>query len=119
MSNNQRTHKLNIAKANNSIPIWGPNFTDRGANAFLLDGVEQTYTVPGGVTVAIVRYTPGTNVFVANGTTPISAPAGAFEETTSMLSPTAFWVQPGDTIRFLSTGSDAYVNVNFYDNEGV
>jgi len=116
---NQRTHKLNIAKANNSIPIWGPNFTDLGADALLAENVEQTYVVPGGVTVAIVRYTPGANVWVANGTTPIVAPAGAFVSSSNMLSPTAFWVQPGDTIRFLSKGSDAYVNVNFYDNSGI
>lgn len=119
MSTNQRTHKLNIAKANNSIPIWGPNFTDLGSDAFLLDGIEQTLTVPGGVTVAIVRYTPGTNVFVANGTTAITVPVGAFSSSSNMLSPTAFWVQPGDTIRFLSSGSDAFVNVNFYNNEGI
>lgn len=119
MSTNNRTHKLNIAKANNSIPIWGPNFTDLGADALLSDGVEQTYTVPNGVTVAIVRYTPGSNVWVTNGTTPLVVPTGAFAQSSNMLSPTAFWVQPGDTIRFVAAGADAYVNINFYDNSGI
>lgn len=117
--NNQKTHKLNIAKSNNSVPIWGPNFTDKGFDALLTEDIEQTLIVPAGVTVAIVRYTPGASVFVANGTDPIVAPVGAFISSSNMLSPTAFWVNPGDTIRFVSKGADAYVNVNFYDNSGV
>lgn len=119
MSTNQRTHKLNIAKSNNSVPIWGPNFTDLGFDAFLTEDIEQTLVVPGGVTVAIVRYTPGASVWISNGTDPIVSPVGAFVSSTNMLSPTAFWVVPGDTIRFLSIGADALVNVNFYDNNGI
>lgn len=116
---NRRTHKLNIAKSNNSIPVWATNFSDLSPGALLTKDVEQTYTVPGGVTLAIVRYTPGASVFVSNGDDPIVVPVGPFVPYTGMLSPTSFWCQPGDTLRFLATGSNAYVNINFFDNDGI
>jgi hypothetical protein len=119
MSNNSTTHKLNIAKANNSIPIWGTNFTDLGFSALLGEDVEATVVVPGGVTVAILRYTPGANIWVSNGTAPIVVPVGGFTQSRLMLSPTAVWVQPGDTLRFVSVGADAFVNINFFDNSGI
>lgn len=116
MQNNKTHTSLNIAKSNNSVPIWGHNFPTIGASAKLTDGVEQTYFVPDGVKVAIFRYTPGANVFVSTGLESIVVPIGPFVPSRYMLSPTSAYVTGGDTLRFISSGADVFVNINFFDN---
>lgn len=111
------SNTLNIAKSNNSIPTWAIPFPLNASKTTLVANVEQTLTVPGDVNVAIFSYSPGATVQVTEGTVAQTMPGGAFTATTSRLNPTASWVTPTTTLRFISSQAADYVYVYFYTND--
>lgn len=79
-------------------------------------GVAQQITVPtlgARKYVAIFGFEPGMPVWVAVNNT-AAVPGGTFANTNSELNPAGLFVQPGDTISFITVATTAEVGVKLY-----
>lgn len=96
---------------------YAPAFATDHFSATLTNGSAQSFTVPTGnfsVYVVSFSYQPGTNVWVANGTT-AAVPAGAtFASTASELNPGARRVLAGAVISCITDNTTADVGVSIY-----
>lgn len=100
------SQRLVIGTDPNFTPTYSINFLPAKFKfkAFLTATVESTVTVPDNVDTVIFEFTP-TGVWVAESTTPITLPIGAFTSTESELNPGVRNVTPGQTLRFISSAN--------------
>lgn len=79
------------------------------------EGGNQSFTVPGDKPnwIAIFSFDPGLRVFVALNTT-ATIPTSSFISDVSELNPTAWYVQNGDVLNFITPDTAAYVTVKLY-----
>jgi hypothetical protein len=107
--------KFNMTKDVAGYNGFGVMFADDGYQTTLATGVAQTRTVPSNYPnwLAVFSYTPGTNVWVGNGTTAVAT--GAFTATTADLNPSARYVTAGQTLTFITSDTTSpQVKVSFY-----
>jgi len=94
---------------------FGLEFSDLKFNTTLLNGVEQTLTVPGPESKYLMIFSiqPGSQVWIAKNAT-AAIPGAAFAQTDSELNPVARNVKGGDVIHFITNNTDATVGVILY-----
>lgn len=106
---------LNVAKSINGVPFWAIPFSPVSYEVRLVADTEQTLVVPDDVDVAVFSYSTGSSVKVQEGGASITLPGLSFTPTTSCMMPSSRYVEPGQTLRFISPTPDI-VNVSFYKN---
>lgn len=110
------TTQLGLNRDAQGIPIYAPNFATNHFSATLVNGSEQTFTVPGDSLewIASFSYQPGATVWISNNTT-AAIPAGAtFASTNSELNPGARRVKSGDIIHCVTSNLSTDVGVSLY-----
>lgn len=109
------TTPINFAQSQ-GYNTFAPDFSDTNYTASLINGSEQTITVPSdsAAYIASFSYQPGTVVWVANNAT-AAVPAGAsFASAASSLNPGARKVEAGDVLHLITATATAEVSVTFY-----
>lgn len=108
--------KLNFGRDVQGFNAYAPQFATNHFSASLLNGAEETFTVPEDTDVWVVSfsYQPGTVNWVALNAT-AAVPAGAtFASTTSELNPGARVVSGGDVIHVITASATSEVGVSLY-----
>lgn len=107
--------ELTIGRDKHSVPVWTRNAPDSAdVSKFILPAsVVLTVTVPADRYTAIFRYAPGSNVYVAINEVPTVPVVGVVNTGGGEGNPTAYNVQPGDILQFLSIAKTD-VTVAFY-----
>lgn len=85
---------------------------DAGQLLMLASDVEQTVTVPAGMTTVSLSSTVPV-FWMGRGATPITVPAASRPIGTTEMNPAIRAVTPGDTLRFIAPNA-GYVEVAFY-----
>lgn len=109
------TTKFSMTRDINGYNGFGLHFSDRKYNMLLLNGVEQTLTIPAdnATYLMILTSEPGSIVWVADNATAV-APVGAIGAATSELNPIARYVNKDDVIHFITTDASIQVGVVLY-----
>jgi hypothetical protein len=103
----------------NSYNGFGLPFSTDKWSTTLLDGVEQTVTVPKSPysdcpnVLAVFSFAPGSSIWVANNET-ATVPGGSFASTSSELNPAARSVKGGDVLHFITNDASDELGVIFY-----
>lgn len=111
--------RFNMTRDINGYNGFGLPPSNTIINTTLSANVEQNYTVPttGEATyknvLAVFSSVPGSSVWVALNDT-ASLPGASFALTTSELNPAARYVNPGDTLSFITADVSTYIGVSFY-----
>lgn len=120
--------KFSMVRDINGYNGFGLIPTDTAYSATLATSTDTTLVVPsinslGGasnavndepILLAIFSFTQGADVWVSDNAT-ATVPAGAsFAATLSELNPAAWQVKGGDTLHFISAGTNVDVGVRFY-----
>lgn len=120
--------KFAMTRDINGYNGFGLKFTDTAYSAALAATTDTSVTVPstdslGGlsfalnsepVLIAIFSYTPGAEVWVANGATATVPVGSSFAITSSELNPAGREVKGGDVLHFYTAGSTVNVSISFY-----
>lgn len=109
------TTTLNFAQSQ-GFNTYAADFSDENYTASLVNGSEQTITVPSDAQtyVASFSYQPGTVVWVSKNAT-ASVPAGSsFAASDSTLNPGTRKVYAGDVLHLITATATAEVSVTFY-----
>ncbi len=102
-----------LGKDANSNVTYQIPFTPIGYATNLAAGVEQHFTVPTNVNMAIFSYGTGTDVWVDGSTTAV-LPGSSFAASTADLNPVARPVYAGEVLSFIC-GTAAAVKVSLYN----
>lgn len=108
--------KLNFGRDVQGFNAYAPQFATNHFTASLVNGAEETFTVPEDCDVWVVSfsYQPGTVNWVARNAT-AAVPAGAtFASSTSELNPGARMVSGGDVIHVITASATSEVGVSLY-----
>jgi len=108
--------KLNFGRDVQGLNAYAPAFATNHFSASLVNGAEETFTVPEDCDKWIVSFSfqPGTVNWVALNAT-AAVPAGAtFAATDSELNPGARWVTGGDVIHVITSTASSEVGVSLY-----
>jgi hypothetical protein len=107
--------KFNMTRDVAGYNGFGVMFADDGQQTTLTANAAQTVTVPSNYPnwLAVFSFTPGSNIWVGNGTTAV--PGGSFSSTTADLNPSARFVTKGQTLTFITSDTTSpQVKVSFY-----
>ncbi len=107
--------KFNMTRDINGYNGFGVQPTYDIQAGVLAAGVAQSVTIPDNYPnwIAILSYSPGSNVWVSFTTTAV-APSGAFSSSSSSLNPAGRAVVGGDSISFITNDVDSpEVSVEF------
>lgn len=110
------TTQLGLNRDAQGIPIYGPEFATNHFSAALVNGAEETFTIPESSLEWIISfsYQPGSTVWVSKNAT-ATIPAGAsFAATSSELNPGARRVAGGDVIHCITSNAVADVGISLY-----
>ncbi len=107
---------LNMGRDVTGSSPYAPLFTNDNKQMLLEADVEQTTLVP---SVSFSYYVifsiePGAKVWIAQGSTAITPPSGAIDDTNAQLNPGVRTVYAGETLRFITSDDTAEVGVSYY-----
>lgn len=111
---------LMFGRDNQGYNAYAPQFSTNHFSASLVNGAEETFTVPSNFPVWILSFSfqPGTVNWVARNTT-AAVPAGAtFAATNSELNPGARLVYAGDVIHVITSTATSECGVSLYPVDG-
>lgn len=107
--------KFRMTRDINGYNSFGLTFTG-GWQAKLPAATAKSITIPdkANLYLAVFSFEPGDSVWVAKNTTATVPPSADFTETTSAQNPTAREVRKGETLSFITNGTDVEVGVELY-----
>jgi hypothetical protein len=112
-------NKFSMARDINGYNGFGLMFSTNDYQGILIDGVEQTLTVPNppdagfSNVLAIFTFSPGSMIWVALNAT-ATAPSGDISACSSEANPTSRWVKGGDVLHFITNDASDEYGVTFY-----
>lgn len=108
--------KFNMTRDINGYNGFGLPCTLDNWSCYLTAGANQSVTTPSNYPnwIAVLSYTPGSNIWVDCITTAV-VPGSTFLKDTTMLNPSAIAVIAGQVLSFITSDiTDPWVNVRFY-----
>lgn len=108
--------KLSFGRDIQSQNAYAPSFSQNKFSAALVNGSEQTFTIPADFErwVIALSYQPGSSVWVSYNSTAAIPVGNSFAATTSELNPGARSVFAGDVIHLITANASADVGVILY-----
>jgi len=114
------TTKLMFGRDNQGYNAYAPQFSTNHFSATLVNGAEETFTIPSNFPVWVISfsYQPGSTVWVATNTTAAIPAGAAFASTNSELNPGARLVYAGDIIHCITSNASSDVGISLYSVDG-